>query len=143
MTRLSGTGMCQNTGWQGLEKLGAGQGLWTFSWRCQQPLLRCKRTFCALNALEGYFFSTPPPRSQGVCEDEGLEWKGMSPVRVTHGDSEGTHRNPWLCHNPPFPAAVAVPICSKNKICYFKALFPFQESSSSSSGRWEFTPESK
>lgn len=36
-----------------------------------------------------------------MCEDEGSEWKGMSPVRVTHGNSEGTHRNPWLCHNLP------------------------------------------
>lgn len=121
MPRLSWTGTCQNTGWQGLEKLGAGQGLWTFSWRCQQPLLRCKRTFCASDAPEGVFFSTPPPRSQGVCEDEGSEWKGMSPVRVTHGNSEGTHRNPWLCHNPP-PLSPS-PFAGKTKFVILKRYF--------------------
>lgn len=77
---------------QGLEKLQRVQGLWAFSWRCQKSLLRCKRTFCASDAPEGwgFLFSTPSLRSQRGCEDEGWEWKAqfVPPMGTLRGQTE-------------------------------------------------------
>lgn len=37
-------------------------------WRCQKPLLRCKRTFCASDAPEGFYFLHPlSQEARGVC----------------------------------------------------------------------------
>lgn len=99
----SDSGMCQSTAWQGLQKLQCVQKLWTFSWRCQNLLLRCKRTFCASDAPEGFFPSSPSLRTKGSVRMK----EGGEPSLCHPWGPSGDRQNPLVVTQPP-----PVPICS-------------------------------